>query len=103
MLFPIISLAEGDGSGKITNPLNSTEELLPFLTSIITAALKLGAVLAVVAIIYAGFLFVTAGGDEGKIKTAKNTILYTVIGIIILLGAQTIALVITNTVKSVGQ
>jgi hypothetical protein len=102
-LLPFISLVAGDGSGKITNPLSSTEELIPFLNTIIDAGLKLGAVVAVVALIYAGFLFVTAAGDEGKIKTAKATILYTVIGIAILLGAKAISTVITNTVTAVGQ
>ena len=100
LLLPLLSLA--DGAGQITNPLGSTTELIPFLNKIIDACLKLGAVIAVVALIYAGFLFVTAGGDEGKIETAKNTILYTVIGIVILLGAKAIATVITNTVTSVG-
>lgn len=99
LLLPLISLAQS--AGQITNPLGSTKELIPFLDKIIDACLKLGAVIAVVALIYAGFLFVTAGGDEKKIETAKNTITYTVIGIIILLGARAISAVITNTVDSI--
>jgi len=100
LLLPTVSLAVSNG--QITNPLGNTKELVPFLDKIIDACLKLGAVIAVVALIYAGFLFVTAAGDEGKIDTAKSTILYTVIGIVILLGARAISAVIVNTVNSVG-
>jgi type IV secretory pathway VirB2 component (pilin) len=56
---------------------------------------------AVVAVILAGFMFVTAHGDEEKIKTAKKILLYAVIGMVILLGARMISEVIINTVTSV--
>jgi len=42
---------------------------------------------AVIAIILAGFYFVTAGGDQTKITKAKNTILYAVIGLVIIICA----------------
>jgi len=87
---------------NIKNPLGSTNSLFGFLNKIIDALLQLGAVVAAVAVIYAGFMFVTAQGDEGKIKTAKATLLYTVIGLAILLGARVIASVIENTIRSVG-
>jgi len=45
------------------------------------------AILAVIAIIYAGFLYVTAFEDEGKTETAKKIIIWVVIGIILVLGA----------------
>jgi len=95
--FPFLIHAQ-----KIKNPLGSTNDLFGFLEKIIEAMLQLGAVLAVIVVIYAGFLFVTAQGDEGKIKTAKNALLYTVIGLAILLGARIIASVIENTIRSVG-
>ncbi len=43
---------------------------------------------AVLAIIYAGFLFITAGGVSEKITTARTTLLYAVIGIVIALLAR---------------
>jgi len=95
--LPLLISAE-----NIKNPLGSTNSLFGFLDKIIDALLQLGAVVAAVAVIYAGFMFVTAQGDEGKIKTAKATLLYTVIGLAILLGARVIASVIENTIRSVG-
>ena len=45
--------------------------------------------LSVLFIIWGGFTFITAGGDETKLTTARNRVLYGVIGIaiIILAGA----------------
>jgi hypothetical protein len=88
--------------GKIKNPLGTGDSLFGFLNGIIDALLQLGAVVAVVAVIYAGFLFVTAQGDEKKITTAKAALLYTVIGLAILLGARIISSVIENTINSVS-
>lgn len=38
---------------------------------------------AVIALIYGGFLYVTSAGDAGRVKTAKDTIVYSVIGIVV--------------------
>ncbi len=37
--------------------------------------------IAVILMIYGGFIFVTAGGDEDKVKDGKNYIIYGVVGI----------------------
>lgn len=52
--------------------------------------------LAVVFIIYAGFLYLTSGGDDEKTKAAKNYIVYAVIGIAIALLARGIVLLAKN-------
>ena len=40
-------------------------------------------VLAILGIMICGFMYATAGGDEGKVKTAKTRILEIVIGLIV--------------------
>lgn len=90
------------GGNTINNPLDN-DDLIAFINSVIEAALMIGAVVAVMAVIFAGFMFVTAQGDEEKISTAKRTLLYAAIGIAILLGARLISDVITETVKSVDE
>jgi cytochrome bd-type quinol oxidase subunit 2 len=47
-------------------------------------------VLAVIMIIYAGFRYVTSGGNDDAVKGAKNTILYAIIGLVIVALAQII-------------
>jgi type IV secretory pathway VirB2 component (pilin) len=97
--LPLITLADN----TIANPLgNGNTDLFAFINNLIDAILKIGAIVAVLAIIYAGFLFVTARGDEKQLGTAKNVLLYSVIGIAILLGARVISSVIITTVKEVG-
>lgn len=43
--------------------------------------------LAVIMIIFGGIRYATSNGDAGNIKTAKNTILYSVVGLIVALMA----------------
>jgi hypothetical protein len=63
---------------------------------------RVAAVLAVFFLIFAGFKFVTSSGDPGKIKQAKEQLMYTIIGGLIALGAFVISSVIKNTVCSVA-
>ena len=44
--------------------------------------------IAVIMMIYAGFLFVTSAGDANRIATAKKAILYAIIGVAIIAVAQ---------------
>lgn len=89
----------------IQNPLGSSNNTVSQLLSTIinTVLLPIGAIVAVMAFIWAGFLFVTAQGDPGKLKTAKAALLYTVIGTAILLGSVALAAVIKNTITAIGQ
>ncbi len=47
-------------------------------------------VVAVIMIIIGGFRYITSGGDSSNISSAKNTILYAIIGLIIVALSQTI-------------
>jgi hypothetical protein len=54
--------------------------------------------IAVVMIIYGGFLYVTAAGNQEKIESAKKIIMYAVIGIVVIL----LSFAIVNTILSAG-
>jgi hypothetical protein len=47
-------------------------------------------IVAVVMIMVAGFKYITAGGDSGQIGSAKNTLIYAIIGLVIVALAQSI-------------
>jgi len=68
------------------------------MNAIIDAIVQLGAIILVLAIIYVGFKFVTAQGNEEKIREARGALVWTVIGGLILLGAEAISIVIQQTV-----
>ena len=53
------------------------------ITTIINTMLFIVGLLAVIMIIYAGIRFVTAHGDEKQVESARQTILYSVVGLIV--------------------
>ena len=114
MIFPFfITQAQSgtDDSGADTNnttitldnPLGDKINDLPsFIYAILEVVFQIGAILSVLAIIYVGFLFVSARGDPEKLVTARKAFLYTIIGIAVLLGATLIASVIDSTVNDLS-
>jgi hypothetical protein len=54
----------------------------------------------VVCIIYAGFLMVTAGGDEAQVTKSKTWILWCFVGAVIIISAKVIAEFIAGTVAT---
>lgn len=103
VLLPILSFAQAIvppvalENGKIENPIN-IDTLNGLIKTILEGVLKIGIPVIALAIIYCGFLFVSARGNPESIKKAKDALLYTLIGAGILLGAWGIALLISNTV-----
>lgn len=107
LLLPIISFAEitivpCETSGKICNPLGTDTTLPELIQKILEGVLKIGIPLVVLAIIYCGFLFVSAQGKPEELGKAKDALLYTIIGAGILLGSWAIAEMISATIKSLG-
>lgn len=64
------------------------------LNGVITAVLNiLSAVIgvaAVVMIILAGFKYITSGGDPSGVKSAKDSLIYAIVGLLVVAMAQTI-------------
>lgn len=64
--------------------------------NIVRIALGFLGIIAVLLIIYAGFLWMTAGGDVTKVERAKKTLIAALIGIVIILSSFAIATFILN-------
>lgn len=84
----------------LTNPLGSIKSLPEFMEAILAAVVTLGTIVLTFAIIYVGFLFVKAQGNAEQVSAARSALMWTVIGGLILLGAQTVGLVLKSTVES---
>lgn len=90
-----IDAAEVDALGN--------EDLIETITAIINVALGLLGIIAVVIILYAGFQWMTAGGNEEKVTEARARIIQGVIGLAIILSAYAIAnYVITQLATATG-
>lgn len=71
----------------IENPL-AYESFTDLLYAIIDFLFYLALAIAPIMIIVAGFYFVTAMGEPAKISTAKNIILWTLIGLLVAISAK---------------
>lgn len=91
-----------DPSKQICNPLSNTGTIPDLIKTILKGALTIGIPVIALAIIYSGFLFVAARGNSEKLGKAKDTLLYTLIGAGILLGALAIAEMISATITGLG-
>lgn len=89
-------------AGKICNPLDNVDTIQDFILVVLEGVLKIGLPIVALAIIYCGFLFVSAMGRPEKLTKAKDALLYTLIGAAILFGSWAIALLISTTVTSLG-
>ncbi len=88
-----------------TPPLgNGTEggtDLRTILFNVIDVVQTLLIMATTLYLIYAGFMFVTAKGDPGKLKKAKDGLLWGLVGAALILCAEVLAYGIGDTVKEV--
>ena len=86
-------------AGALQNPLNAGS--IPELIGVVLrAVVQLGSIVLVLALVWVGFLFVAAQGAEEKIREARNALVWTVIGGLILLGATDISAAIQATAQA---
>lgn len=85
----------------ITNPLGSTKSLSQVIVNVVSVVQILLIMAAVLYILYAGFMFVTARGETAKIIKARNALLWGLVGVALVLGAQVITTTIKNSVQGV--
>jgi hypothetical protein len=83
----------------LQNPLNASD-LQSLLNEILGYVVLLGSIALVIMLVYVGFLFVAARGNAEKVSQARQALLWTVIGGLLLLGAQGLATVISSTVQT---
>jgi len=88
-----------------TNPASTTcatstgqgvSKFNSLLTEIINVFSVIVGIAAVIMIIYAGFRYITSGGASDKVGNAKNTILYALIGLVIVALSQLIVKFVLN-------
>jgi uncharacterized membrane protein len=81
---------EASGQSADCNPDSSTTDIDSTIKSVINILSVVVGIVAVIMIIVGGFRYITSAGDSTKVTSAKNTILYAIIGLIIVAMAQLI-------------
>jgi heme/copper-type cytochrome/quinol oxidase subunit 2 len=95
--LPIIAFAQV----KLSNPAPGAGATLEDFIYLLLNIFQLVATpVLVVCIIYAGFLLVTAGGDESQVTKGKLWIFWTLVGAAIVISAKVIASFIKGTVET---
>ena len=125
ILTPVVGLAQSDvgGPGGPTNPGDTggprgpeaetgegftlrnplaADTLEEFFATLIEFVVRLGTLVVIVMIVVVGFMFVNARGNPEEIKKAREALLWTLVGGVILIGASIIAEAIKATVEAIG-
>lgn len=73
--------------GELPSAANSglrDDNLFDFISSGIRTVLGILGAILLVLIIYGGFLYATAAGNEERITQARNTLVYAIVGVVII-------------------
>ena len=98
IVLPMAALAQGNVTAEEILPLavgttigTGTADIRLTIANIIRTAMSLLGIIAVLIILYGGFKWMTAAGNEDNVTKAKQIITAGIIGLIIILTAYAIA------------
>lgn len=86
---PVDVLTECDNKSKVCSGTDKNS-LFGIITNIINLLLVVIGIIAVIMIIIGGFRYTTSAGDAGQTKSARDTIIYAVVGLVIAIMAYAI-------------
>ena len=93
MIYKFLSLMAStsvDSDGKITSTTIQDGDATSLVTNIFNTVLFVAGLMAVGMLVYSGIQYVTSHGDSGKTKTAMNSIIYSIAGLVIVVLAYAI-------------
>ena len=86
-------VTSGQGEGTPSTLLGKDNSIV---NTIINTMLFIVGLLSVVMIIFAGIRYVTAHGDKNQVESAKNTLIYAIVGLIIAIVAYALVSWVTS-------
>lgn len=85
LAFPTTGHSPGNVCSTFTTQESDINTLISAVINIFSIVVG---IIAVIMIVFGGFRYITSGGDSTKVTSARNTILYAIIGLIIVALAQ---------------
>lgn len=76
------------GLAQVTPTTAPEKDIMTLLTNIMNWLFTILLVVAAIFIIVAAYYFITASGDPEKVKTARNFVLYALIGVLVAFAAR---------------
>lgn len=94
------NLTVGDTNCEQGDPEGTVNDIISTVINIFSVVVG---VVSVIMIIIGGLKYITSGGDSGNVSGAKNTILYAIVGLVVVALAQIIVrFVLTNVGEATG-
>ena len=105
--LPLLSFAQpirpgygGGQSGQSASRIQSIEGVIDAMNTAIGWIQNILLILAIILVLWAAFLYITSGGDEGKVGAAKKALFAAAIGIAIVLLAYSITPIIQQLLQA---
>ena len=95
-----VALAQTAITLKLQNPIKYNN-IPDIIKAILDVIVQISVPVVAVLIIYSGFLYVTAQGNEEKLKVAHRALVWTLVGAAVLLGASVLSGVIAGTIAQI--
>lgn len=96
-LLPVSAFAQNQ---TLRNPAN-VPDFQTFIANFLKAIVEISLPILTLFIVYAGFMFVMARGNEEALAKAKHNFMYVILGAILILGAWVLATLIASTATQV--
>lgn len=84
----INATSDGTSSGSNCNSPGAQNDLNALATKVVNILSVIVGIIAVIMIIFGGFRYITSGGDSSNVSSAKNTLIYAIVGLVIVALAQ---------------
>ncbi len=95
-LLPVVAAAQGV---QLQNPVQAYPTIAKFIEGTLQAIVYIALPVIGFFIVYSGFLFISARGNESQIKKARENFVAVIIGAALILGAWVLATLIAGTVS----
>lgn len=97
-LFNSSLVKTGDGAGY--SEILKSREVTDWVGLAIQTALSFIGVIFLILIFYSGFIWMTARGDQAKVTKAKDTLISSVVGLIVIVAAYAVSYFVVQTLQA---
>lgn len=95
-----VGLVTGDPNAGCGDPTTSANGVNKIIGTVVNILSIIVGIVAVIMIIIGGFRFVLSGGDSNNTNSARNTIIYAIVGLVVVAVAQILVRYVLNRVPS---
>lgn len=95
----LLFLASPASAAELVNPL-STTNINEVFGRLIQAMLGVTGSIALLMFVYGGFLWLISGGEADKVKKGKEVMKWSILGLVVIIGAYTIVRAVVTALES---